>query len=245
MCSCTCQCTGCHVACTQCDVACVVVLCRCRVTADPKLTVLLSLVPSSLEASILQQYSLAPAANATAAAAAQTIARRALLADTFMAPEHLHLRSLLQANSSNSTNATAPTASNSTFASPAPKPSPSPSPAGQTNSSSTAPVGWTYLSDYEMEPPSIDMFDAPAPLPANYTFEQLASPDGGNAVQDWLPLNASIITYQGQLGLCSMLASNLDVCRAFVAVRGVCRPAVRRCRSCHHHVTHAAGRVWP
>ncbi|WIA22988.1 hypothetical protein OEZ86_009906 [Tetradesmus obliquus] len=167
-----------------------------RVTADPKLTALLSLVPSSLEASILQQYSLAPAANTTAAAP-QTIARRALLADTLLAPEHQHLRSLLQANSSNSTSATAPATSNSTFASPAPKPSPSPVAAGQIfNSSSTAPVGWTYLSDYETEPPSINMFDAPAPLPANYTFEQLASPDGGNAVQDWLPLNASITTYQ-------------------------------------------------
>jgi hypothetical protein len=175
------------------------VLLLCRVTSDPKLKALLSLIPSSMEASILQQYSLLPTANTSSSTSAvstspsppqqQVITRRALLADSLlddMAP--VQQRSLLQANGTNGTTS-----------SPAPLPSPSPIPANSSNTTATA--MWTYLSDYDVEAPLVnDVASTSGQVPAmNYTTEQQYLPDGGNAVQDWLPLNNSILTYQGGL----------------------------------------------
>jgi hypothetical protein len=164
-----------------------------------------------MEAAILQQYSLVPAANTTTASPSPPpvmMMRRSLLSDSFLAPT-TSLRSLLQANGTNTTNATA---------SPAPQPSPSPAPAGANNT--TLPV-WTYLSDYDTEAPLVTSFDPPAPLPMNYTFEQLSSPNGGNAVQDWLPLNNSITTYQGEWAC----ATRCLHCKLSSLLAGACRSA--------------------
>lgn len=159
--------------------------CVCRVTLDPGVKAVLSLVAAANETAVLQLLDVR--ANGS------TIARRQLLWSADAHAESLGaqpMRRLQQTNvTTNSTsNVTATTNNNATVVG--------------TNSSSNPVVplfDWVYLGDYAVEDvPDFVTLDVP-PLPPKYTTNSGLGPDAGHPVEDRLANSSAVVNYRGKL----------------------------------------------